>query len=598
MALAAVLRFWDLSHIPYTPDELSALLRLYPTIGETIQKGVMEGDTHPPGVQVFEWLWTRAFGMSEVAVKLPFILMGLAALFFVYRVACAWVNTSVGLITVALLSTLQYTVTYGQIARPYAFGFFTCALLLDQLTRYAATDRRSALVGFALAASLCAYSHHFALLFAVLVTLGGVLLLRKKQMLPYVLACAGALLLYVPNIPILLHQFGKGGLTEWLAPPGSYWLRDYAAWIIMYSWPLAIALAGVAAWSTLNSVRLGKWRERLPWLMLLWGLAPLIIGYAYSVRVAPVLQYSMLIFSLPCLFLAMFHGLPKLNTRWSTAIVLGFTVLGEHGLIAKRDHYDLFYNSKYEAFANAVHSAGPRKLVIIDAPQGVMDFYGERSPESDPRRYVLLSQVRGTAHLQRLLSDPAKDEVLLGITPSTLPELSAIVQQFFPEFVSTEHYCEGTILRLRRGPHTTPKTNVKELPLSVWSDSTVVEYPAIVEADVRSVIEGNNDVIEVRATFRAGSNDDIVLAGDLFNEGKSVIHRENHMDNTGVDAGGRITLHLAFNLSDYEMRGRNLHFKAYVHNHTGRWFGTPEIVVAVRPGNPVVYGLYEPIGGN
>ncbi len=35
--LAAVLRFWDLPHLPYTHDELSALSRIHPSLAETIR---------------------------------------------------------------------------------------------------------------------------------------------------------------------------------------------------------------------------------------------------------------------------------------------------------------------------------------------------------------------------------------------------------------------------------------------------------------------------------------------------------------------------------------------------------------------------------
>ena len=118
LLLATFLRMWDLPRIPFMHDEISALVRLYPTLGETIQKGVIELDTHPPGVQVFEWLWTRAFGSEEWVVKLPFVLLSLAAIFFLYRFACAWTNATVALIATSLFATLQYFVLYGQIARP------------------------------------------------------------------------------------------------------------------------------------------------------------------------------------------------------------------------------------------------------------------------------------------------------------------------------------------------------------------------------------------------------------------------------------------------------------------------------------------------
>ena len=94
MALAALLRFWRLSDMPFMHDELSALVRLYPSLWETIRIGVAQQDTHPPGVQVFEWLWTWLFGTSEFAVKLPFVLMSLAALPLLYRTAMAWTSAT------------------------------------------------------------------------------------------------------------------------------------------------------------------------------------------------------------------------------------------------------------------------------------------------------------------------------------------------------------------------------------------------------------------------------------------------------------------------------------------------------------------------
>ena len=59
-------------------DELSALSRLqYDNIYDVVKYGVMLGDTHPAGVQVFLYYWIKFGGTSEVWVKLPFILSGI-----------------------------------------------------------------------------------------------------------------------------------------------------------------------------------------------------------------------------------------------------------------------------------------------------------------------------------------------------------------------------------------------------------------------------------------------------------------------------------------------------------------------------------------
>ncbi|MBL0044642.1 MAG: glycosyltransferase family 39 protein [Flavobacteriales bacterium] len=75
------------------------------------------------------WCWTQLFGFGDGAVKAPFILMSVLALFFLYRVMHAWTSSTAAPIGTALMASMQYTVMYGQIARPYAMGFFTTALL-------------------------------------------------------------------------------------------------------------------------------------------------------------------------------------------------------------------------------------------------------------------------------------------------------------------------------------------------------------------------------------------------------------------------------------------------------------------------------------
>ncbi|MFT3885362.1 MAG: glycosyltransferase family 39 protein [Flavobacteriales bacterium] len=245
LLLATVLRCWDLPHIPYTHDELSALLRVdYPSLGEAIGKGVVGVDTHPPGVHAFTWAWTRLFGYGEGLVKLPFILMSLLAIVLLYRFAWSWLGGSVALVGTALLATLQYTVMYGQIARPYAFGLFTTALLADQLTRYIGSGSRRALVGITTAAVLSAWTHHFALMLATFMYVTGLFLVAREQRKAYLIAGGVAVLLYLPNVPLFIAQLGWKGLDEWLTAPGPGWILDYAWWIGALLSPLRRSAAG------------------------------------------------------------------------------------------------------------------------------------------------------------------------------------------------------------------------------------------------------------------------------------------------------------------------------------------------------------------
>ena len=115
------IRFWNYGDMPFMHDELSALSRLqFDNIFDVIKYGVMLGDTHPAGVQIFLYYWIKLGGTSEIWVKLPFILSGILSIWLVYKIGKLWFSSAVGLFASAMISTTQFFVMYSQIARPYS----------------------------------------------------------------------------------------------------------------------------------------------------------------------------------------------------------------------------------------------------------------------------------------------------------------------------------------------------------------------------------------------------------------------------------------------------------------------------------------------
>ncbi len=452
-ALAALLRFWNLPNLPFTHDELSALVRIYPTLGETIQRGVIELDTHPPGVQVFEWIWTKVFGTGEAIVKFPFIALALLALFFLYRFALAWSSAPVALITTALLATLQYTVLYAQIARPYAIGFFTTALLADQLTRYLAHNTRRTLIGTGIAVVLSAYTHHFALLLAAIMVVTGFFLLRPEQRKAYSILCAACLLVYLPNLPIFLKQLSLGGLDGWLPPPDSAWISNYIAWIFHFSMVFGGAFGLLVIAALILRMRRSAPADPSRWFLLVWGLLPLAIGYGYSIWRSPVLQYSLVLFSFPYIIIALLSGLRALDRNWTVIACTVIAGLGTFTLIHDRQHYTIFQGSRYEAmvqagFATIQEFGTDGSLVLFDAPDPQIEFYMRKHGLT--RGEVPYVQLRGTndpGALDSLLSRAEGKVVLLGLSNGYEPEDIARVQARFPNLLDRADHVEGRVYR-------------------------------------------------------------------------------------------------------------------------------------------------------
>lgn len=621
--LAAVLRFWNLPHIPYTHDEISALLRVFPSVGETVRQGVFATDTHPPGVQVFEWAWTRLFGMDEAVVKLPFILMSLSALFLLYRFAFAWCGGTVALAVTALLATLQYTVMYGQIARPYAAGFFTTALLADQLARYLGAGSRRVLVGIVLGAVLSAYVHHFALLLAGLMCTTGLFLVAAANRRTYLIACAVALLAYLPNVPIFMHQLGQKGLEGWLAPPTAQWVPDYLWWLAHCSVPFAAVWALLLLASAALRIRHHETIGPVWAITLAWGLLPLAIGYAYSLWRAPVLQYSVVLFSFPYLLLGLLAGLRHLHTTWAMPVALAIGAVSTFSLVVTRAHFQVFYRSPYEAAMQGILAAAdhPGRLVLVDAPPEKVAFY-LRHWNVDSTR-VRFRNVRNT-HLPEvadLLQENGPTSVFLGLTAGATPELAALVQASFP-FLEERHDMEegqtflfsGMPVRNRVEDRLWARTITPEaIGHADWQvdaglptdrDSTMAmaprrwnftgrEWGILLDLPVYQVAHDDNDVIEARMDAAIGQGKGLKLVTELRSGEVTTFYRSQSLSEPHAQG----TLVSAIPLADLPGHGQGQRLRVYVWNEGGNPAQVSLIEVRVREGNPWLYGLFQPLKG-
>lgn len=625
LALAAVLRLWDLPHIPFTHDELSALVRVYPTLTETVGKGVIEQDTHPPGVQVFEWTWTRLFGMSAAAVKLPFILMSLAALLLLYRFAFAWCGSTVALVLTALLATLQYTVMYGQIARPYAAGLFTTALLADQLTRWLAHGKRRALVFTALAAMLSAYVHHFAMMLAALMMLTGLVLCAPGQRKAFLFAVGAAALLYLPNLPVTFGQLGLKGLDEWLAPPTPIWMAGYLWWIAHCSTAFATACGLLLVVAAVLRIRHREASGPVWAFTLVWGLLPFAVGYGYSIWRSPVLQYSVLLFSFPYLLMGALAGLRHLRPAWAPTLAVSLAALSTFTLVSVRKHYHVFYGSIQEAAAQGILDAQdrPDRLALHDAPAEMIDFLLRRQ-HTGPATFRC-TDIRGLRpdQMDSLLEHQQAAEVFYACTPRGTPENLARIQAFFPFLKERHDMAEGQTFLFSAKP-SRPAINDMEwsgiiTPEAVRSEGWTVdpavrlvqdstdrygspakrwdlggqEFGLLFERPVYEIAQGDNDLVVARADVEAASGNGLKLVMELKQGDRTTHYRSQTL--AGSDGTG--TIITSIRLADLPGHGKGDRLRVYLWNEGARPAHIASMEVQVRQGDPWLYGLMEPLKG-
>ncbi|MFB6258883.1 MAG: glycosyltransferase family 39 protein [Flavobacteriales bacterium] len=312
LAVGAFLRFDTLNEISLGNDELSALTRTkFGSFGKMIEKGVLP-DFHPALVQTFLYFYTGLVGTSsDLLIRLPFAIAGTLALLFAFRLGRVYGGTFSGLLLAAFLATAAFPVLYSRTARPYAFGLLFILMFAYYWTRFLrAGDRREEVKWmplFILSGVLCMLTHYFCGLSAILLGIIGFFKLSRRAFRNYLLSALGTFLLFAPHLGISYHHFSKGGVggTEgWLGAPEPSFFLEHILHLFNGS---PFLLGGVFFLLGIGIFWNGKPSFcRLPWEMLLAFALPLLIGYCYSIWVNPVLQHSILLFSMPFFFLFLF----------------------------------------------------------------------------------------------------------------------------------------------------------------------------------------------------------------------------------------------------------------------------------------------------
>ena len=322
--IGTLLRFYDFPSWSFSNDELSALQRTqFGSFAELINKGVIV-DGHPPATQVFIYYWIKLFGASEFALRTPFAIFSVISIYLSYLLGRSWFNRGTGLLLSGTMAVLYFPLVYGVIARPYSLGLMTCIG-----SAYLWNENRKEIVpwfkrfGFILLASISIQTHYFAALLIGLLLLYGVMTAPKKQTLRNLSNLFYIFLLCTPTIPIFLKQFSKKGLS-WLAPPNIDFIFDHLflinnkSLLFIFVLILFLILGLISKKNQINKKNL--------FLCLYLTIFHFSIGFLYSIYVQPVLQSSVLLFSLPFYFLGIFCCFPQSKLKIILALALIITL--------------------------------------------------------------------------------------------------------------------------------------------------------------------------------------------------------------------------------------------------------------------------------
>ena len=627
IVIGAVLRFYDYGSIPFTHDEFSAVFRTqFSSFHDLISKGVVT-DTHPAGVQIFLYYWIKLTGISEPLVKLPFTLFSLVSVLLVYVIGRKWFTATAGLVAASFLSFLQYPLMYGQIARPYASGLFLVLLMVYFWTNLILDPRRRFylnLAGYVLASVLCAYDHHFALLFCGITGLTGIFIIHKSKRIPYALSWVVIFLLYVPHLPIFFGQLKQGGIGGWLSKPRPDFVLDYLSYAFQFS-PYVLALLGILiVLSLVWRVRGKKPDIRFIIVSFVWFVVPLLTGYIYSVYVNPVLQYSVLLFSFPFLLLLMFFYADAGKAWQKFTLVALCALVIIPSLIIERQHYRLFYRSPYkEILSESKHAADylgrSNCCILIDSHRRFSDYYLAK-PEMKGFSVNWIHDIFEPPILGSILDTCSARYFVYGCISNSAWEDYPIILSKFPCLLEHKRFNEGDFYVFARDTVRSPdeyyftadadftvtKTGwINDWTANIWytagdlknpvyrMDSSVIFSPTF-RGPLRDICKHTNDIVDFYADVETAEPfSEAYLQLGIYQKETLLSFQSKTIRSSNTEGFQRI--YCSYRLADIDWRHHFLSIQGFIWNPLKQEFLIRKMSFRIRHGNPFLYGLCRKI---
>jgi len=324
------------------------------------------GDIHPPLYYYLLHFWIRAAGSSEFAVAFLSLTFGLLLVPLVYCIGRHLYNPMVGSLAALLVAISPHNLWYSQEMRMYtlgaSLGLVSLYSLLQLLARAEGRMQdagcRVYWIGYILSAALGLYTLYyfaFLLVFLNLFVLGWWLWARQQEVRAsvlwhWVLAQLAVFLLYLPWLPIALHQATDPPVPPWRAftPFWQVVVESWSALALGQSmepravWPVLLAIAIIYSLGVVYAGTRSKTAS-----CILWGytFVPVLAIYLASLWI-PLFHVRYVFTYSPALYILLAAGLAWLRERWRLGLwpVLSLIVVASAYSI-----YNFHFDPRYAA---------------------------------------------------------------------------------------------------------------------------------------------------------------------------------------------------------------------------------------------------------
>lgn len=332
----------------------------------------LQGDFHPPFYHLFSWAWAQLFGTSEISLRLPSVLFGVATIWLVYQIGRLISNHRLGLIAAAFFTLAPFHVYYSQEARLYSIAtFFTALSMYFLLKLLQAPKKKSLLTFYLLSTTLLLYTDYYG--FFILFTQAAIIFLNKKyslfrfQLLP--------LFLFLPWLPLLFAQLQSGcqamiTLPEWGKLVNLNFLKALPLTFIKFSIGritifnkklYALTAGGLfLLFGSIMAKGLLK-KKNLP--LVLWLILPLSFAWLISFFI-PNYQPFRLLLVLPAFYLLLAAGIDRISSFSLRSLALALILIINFLSLGVYYFNPYFHREDWRGAVNYLESQSPALVLV------------------------------------------------------------------------------------------------------------------------------------------------------------------------------------------------------------------------------------------
>lgn len=441
-------------------DEVTTVAQVRLPFGEMLAD-IAAVDVHPPLHQILLWGWARMFGTGELAVRVPFVLIGAALVPLLFLAGRDLYGRRVGAVAALLGAVAPLAVWYSQEARMYSLYMVFSVLAMWGQGRAMRDHRWSSWGWFALGTAGLLWTHWFALLqIAVQQVVLLVHVIRRGRLghrvAPvlgrWAAACGAIAVTVVPLVSLLGQQlaaYGQRGAgldnmpsqtgaavadlatdlsvyrlaVNWVWALAGYHANDTMV-LLVALWPLAM----LAAFAVLGR---GPW-EPPTFVLVAVAVVPVLILFGLGGLKANLFEIRYVIGSVPALLLLIARAAVLPARTAGTVVATGALVVASAvGLADEQMNYENPRRYAFDTVITQLAETTDEGDVVAFAPtylDATVDYYG---PDLDARPLDGLDpeRIEGDIHVVASFLDVEPAASAVGAAISELEQERTLVAE-------------------------------------------------------------------------------------------------------------------------------------------------------------------------